>query len=186
MKILRTAGLLLFGIIAGATSYAFGPTLLLQTSASDPPLNFIAVSDRIHTSGQPSIAQLGGLKKAGYDLVINLAPPQTIGSIADEGKLVAQMGLRYVNIPVDWDSPRLEDFEFFSSILKNSNATRVLVHCQANMRASVFTFLYRAIQDGIEPDEAYDSVRSLWVPKPQWINFSKLVLAKHKVVFASF
>jgi len=50
----------------------------------------------------------------GYGLVINLAPPTTTGSISDEGMLVRADGISYLNIPVDWHSPRYEDFELFS------------------------------------------------------------------------
>ena len=42
----------------------------------------------------------------------------TLGSISDEGMLVARTGISYLNIPVDWYSPRYEDFELFSNILK--------------------------------------------------------------------
>lgn len=185
MGVLGKAGLFIFGIVVGALLYATAPALL-QTSASEPPLNFIAASDRLHTSGQPTAAQLSGLQAAGYDLVINLAPPQTIGSIPDEGKLVAQTGLPYVNIPVDWENPTLDDFEIFSAILKNSKANRVLVHCQLNQRASVFTFLYRVEQEGIEPEKAYDSVRQLWVPDSRWVEFSRSVLKRKKIGFVPY
>ena len=185
MRVFGFAGLFVFGVIVGALLYSYAPTFL-QTSASEPPLNFVAVSDRIQTSGQPTEAQLVGLKAAGYDLVINLAPPQTIGSIPHEGKLIAQMGLVYVNIPVDWENPTVHDFELFSAILKKSEANRVLVHCQINRRASVFAFLYRVVHEGVAPDQAYDNVRQLWVPNARWTEFSKSVLMRSKIDFAPF
>jgi hypothetical protein len=79
--------LLVAGAILGAVLYAYAPELL-RTASSEPPHNFVPVSDRIDTSGQPSPAQLAGLKQKGYGLVINLAPPNTVGSIAEEGLLV--------------------------------------------------------------------------------------------------
>ncbi len=134
-SVLKMGSMLLIGIVIGAALYAYPPELY-RTTDDEPPANLVVVSDRIHTSGQPTEVQIGGFKGAGYELVINLAPPQVFGSIIQEGGLVAQTGLYYVNIPVDWHHPRYEDFEFFSDVLEQSGARRVLVHCQVNKRAS--------------------------------------------------
>src|SRR5882757_9529384 len=100
------------GIAIGAALYAYAPEFF-RTGSAEPPANFVVVSERIHTSGQLSAAQLGGLRDKGYGLVINLAPPTTMGSISDEGMLVARTGISYLNIPVDWHSPGYQDFERF-------------------------------------------------------------------------
>ncbi|MGI9227660.1 MAG: hypothetical protein ACR2PU_02595 [Gammaproteobacteria bacterium] len=50
-----------------------------------------------------------------------------------------------------------------------------------NKRASLFTFLYRVVQEGIEPDEAYENVTAIWIPDPYWFEFAKNVLASHKI-----
>jgi protein tyrosine phosphatase (PTP) superfamily phosphohydrolase (DUF442 family) len=181
-RALVVSGVLLAGIVLGGALYAYAPELM-RTESTQPPLNFVAVSERIHTSGQPSEAQLGGLERGGYHLVINLAPPTSAGSIAQEGLLVAQTGLSYVNIPVDWHSPRYEDFELFSNILKQAGSRHVLVHCQVNRRASVFTFLYRVVHEGIAPDVAYENVTSVWVPDPQWKDFARAALKRHGIEF---
>ena len=186
MKLLRKtiAPLLLFvvGIAVGAILYAFAPELY-RTSDDEPPANLVIVTGEIHTSGQPSVAQLGGLKEKGYDLVINLAPPQVFGSLPGEGGLVAQTGVRYVNIPVDWHQPSPKDFEFFSGLLNQSSGQQVLVHCQVNKRASLFTFLYRVIHQHAEPDEAYEKVIEIWVPDPHWLEFANDVLARNGLRF---
>ena len=65
-------------------------------------VNFVKVSDRIDTSGQPPKVLLEHFADKNYDLVINLAPPLSKGSVLEEGSLIAQSGTKYVNIPVDW------------------------------------------------------------------------------------
>ena len=184
-RIIVIAGILAVGIVLGAVLYAYAPELL-RTGSAEPPANFVAVSERIHTSGQPSAAQLGGLKDKGYGLVINLAPPTTLGSISDEGMLVARTGISYLNIPVDWYSPRYEDFELFSNILKQSGSMHVLVHCQVNKRASVFTFLYRVVHDSAAPDRAWENVNAVWVPDEHWKDFARMVLKRHKIDYDPF
>ena len=146
-------------------------------------VNFVAASDRLHTAGQPDAARLSSLAGMGYGLVINLAPPAARGAIATEGSLVAATGVSYVNIPVDWQHPQYADFEFFSGVLNQSGARRVFIHCQMNMRASLFTFLYRVVYEQTDPRVAYRDVIKVWEPKDQWLDFARLVLSKHHIQF---
>ena len=142
-------------------------------------LNYVVASDRLHTSGQPDSEQLRTLSDRGFDLVINLATPTSPNTVPEEGQLVTQGGIAYVNIPVDWQAPTYEDFEFFSAILNRSRHEQVLIHCMVNYRASLFTFLYRTVHQGVEPEEAYEAVAALWKPEDQWLDFGHMVLDRH-------
>ena len=177
---LKIGSIFLIGIVIGAIFYAYAPNLY-RTASNEPPANLVIVTNNIHTSGQPTEAQLVGLRNAGYEIVINLSPPQVFGSLPREGGLVAQTGLDYVNIPVDWHNPSHEDFKIFSDIIKNSQSKRILIHCQVNKRASLFTFLYRVAYEGIEPDEAYKNVTVIWIPDAHWLKFVKETLAIYKI-----
>ena len=148
--------------------------------------NFVKVSDRIDTSGQPSKELLENFKVKGYSLVVNLAPPLSEGSLLEEGGLVAQSGARYVNIPVDWQQPTYNDFQFFSDVLNSQTAEKVLVHCQINMRASLFTFLYRVVHEKIDPAIALEKMTLVWAPADQWLEFAQMVLDKNKIEFELF
>jgi protein tyrosine phosphatase (PTP) superfamily phosphohydrolase (DUF442 family) len=152
-------------------------------AGTDVPIavNFVAIDDRLHTAGQPGEAALAGLGSRGYDLVVNLAPPSV--SIASEGDILAASGVRYVNIPVDWRNPTMEDFATFSQSLAASGDGRVLVHCQMNMRASMFTFLHRVTHDGVDPDEAFEFVQAVWTPNEQWAELGRRVLSTHGIDF---
>jgi protein tyrosine phosphatase (PTP) superfamily phosphohydrolase (DUF442 family) len=173
MKNLQTAVFLcLFSslLLTAATLFAAG-------GEGDAELiNQVKWTAQMESSGQPTRNQLAGLVKDNFGMVINLAPPPSEGSIQDEGGIVAGNGLVYVNIPVDWDKPTLEDFHFFTEALAAASGRRVLVHCQINMRASTFTFLYRVVHDGVDPHEAWEKVTEVWVPHDQWMDFVTLVL----------
>jgi len=149
----------------------------------DLAVNFVKVTDRLDTAGQPDAEHLGILAKQGYGLVVNLAPPGSRGSIDMEGSLVAGAGITYVNIPVDWQEPKYSDFELFSGVLGQAGDRKVLVHCQMNMRASMFTFLYRVVHDTVPPAEAYRFVSQVWSPRDQWLTFGRMVLKKHNIDF---
>jgi protein tyrosine phosphatase (PTP) superfamily phosphohydrolase (DUF442 family) len=161
-------------------------SLLAGTSgAEEQPLavNFVAVTESLHTAGQPDATHLSGLGARGYGMVVNLAPPTSRGSIETEGRLVAAAGITYVNIPVDWQNPAYADFELFSDVLDHAAGRKVLVHCQMNMRASMFTFLYRVVRRKVPPAEAFQYVRQVWLPQDQWLSFGRMVLQKHNIDF---
>ena len=169
------------------------PTLLSTfalTAAGQEPrsvepigVNYVAATERLHTAGQPSATTLATLAEQGFELVVNLAPPSNDGAVPEEGKLIAEDGPTYVNIPVSWQKPTYQDFELFSAVMNGARERKVLVHCQLNMRASAFTFLYRVIHEGVAPEEAMQALRTVWIPRDQWAEFTADVLARHNVDF---
>lgn len=168
----------LLGLLLAATATA--------AAAADDEIavNFVAASDALHTAGQPPAETLASLGERGYGLVVNLAPPTSRDAVANEGQLVSQGGATYVNIPVDWQNPTEADFDLFSAVLGGAGNRRTLVHCQLNMRASVFTFLYRVVHGGVPVDDALGAVNEVWQPGDQWAAFANRVLAEHDVDFA--
>jgi protein tyrosine phosphatase (PTP) superfamily phosphohydrolase (DUF442 family) len=170
------------GVAVGVMLYAYTPKII-RTADLHPPPNLITITQRIDTSGQPTAEQLKALKAAGYDLVINLAPPYSTGSIENEGSLVAAAGITYINIPVDWDYPKMSDFDLFTDILDQAGERHVLVHCQVNRRASMFTFLYRVAHENADVDQAYENVTAIWSPEPHWLEFANTVMSRHQIDF---
>src|SRR5438270_4488515 len=94
---------------------------------SGPPPNFVTWRPDLQSSGQPNRAYLMRAKEQGYAAVINLAPPQSMGSVSDEEQIIMAQGLTYVNIPVDFDRPTQQDFDRFSSAMQQNAANNVLV-----------------------------------------------------------
>ena len=170
----RLADYLTFTALLVAGLIAFGRVALpFMVSPGTLALNYVENTPRISSAGMPTRSQVAAIANAGFDVVISLAPPDVLGAHEDEGALVAQRGMRYFNIAVDFASPRPEDFEQFVRILEAQRGKRILVHCQMNMRASTFVFLYRAIALREEPDQAYDDVVRVWQPARQWRDFMR-------------
>ena len=156
-----------------------------QTPSGDAPIgvNYVAATERLHTAGQPDAAMLATLGDKGFGLVVNLAPPQNQGAVPEEGKLIAEHGPVYINIPVNWQKPTYEDFALFSAVMDGARDRKVLVHCQLNMRASAFTFLYRVVNEHVPPEEAFKALSAVWIPRDQWADFVALVLDRNGVDF---
>lgn len=145
--------------------------------------NYFEVTPKLSVSGQPTAAQLERFKALGIQAVIYIAPPQVGTTVKDEPLLLGRQGLLYANVPVDFGNPTRADFEAFSAVLSAWKDMRVHVHCQVNMRGSVFVFLYRVIHDKVPPDRAYEIVRSIWVPDKVWRAFLVDTLKRHDIAF---
>ena len=86
-------------------------------ASAQAPANLVSWRPGLTSSAQPSAEWLGQVKENKYDLVVNLAPPQSHGSLMNEGGIVGSKGVKYVNIPVDFARPAAEDFRFFSEVM---------------------------------------------------------------------
>ena len=161
------------------TRFAALAALLLVSfaAAAQQPANFVAWRDGLHSSAQPSAEWLAQVRDKGYDLVINLAPPQSHGSLREEGGIVGSKGVPYVNIPVDFGRPTAEDFRLFTEVMKAAQGKKVYVHCQVNMRGSAFVFLYRVIHEGAPVGETAIKMNGVWAPDRVWKKFIDDTLA---------
>jgi protein tyrosine phosphatase (PTP) superfamily phosphohydrolase (DUF442 family) len=146
--------------------------------------NVVAISETLVTAGQPTAEALAGLSKLGFKAVIYLAPPTVRDAIANEPEIIGQQGMAFVNIPIQWTNPTEADFRSFTETMKRFQGQKVLVHCQANMRASAMTFLYRVIVAKENPAQAYESVLKVWTPKDQWKELMNSQLQKANIPFA--
>ncbi|QIZ78176.1 protein tyrosine phosphatase family protein [Ferrimonas lipolytica] len=98
------------------------------------------------SAGLPQAAEIPQLIAAGVDVVIDLIP--VANGLENEAQLVHQADKNYYQIEVDWNNPTKANFEQFRQIMKQHNAADVLVHCQANYRASAFVYLYQLTEHG--------------------------------------
>jgi protein tyrosine phosphatase (PTP) superfamily phosphohydrolase (DUF442 family) len=140
-------------------------------------LNFLPISESLGTAGQPTPEQFSAIGQAGYQLVINLAMPDSSNALPDEAELVEAQGLGYVHIPVVWESPTLDDVARFFDVMDRHRGDKVFVHCALNMRVSCFVLLYRVIRLGEPLAEAVETMRLVWEPNEVWRVFVDEVLA---------
>ena len=138
--------------------------------------NFLQLSDRIATSGQPDEEQLMEIGRARYEAVINLALTGTDYALEDEAGLVRSLGLKYIHIPVIWENPTPEDLDAFMDTMDSLQGKKVYVHCVANMRVSAFMALYRILRLGWDLERAMQDVHKIWEPNERWAAFIQQVL----------
>lgn len=132
---------------------------------------FLALGENVGTAGQPAAEHFPLIAASGYSTVINLAPASSPQALPDEPKLVEQLGMDYVHIPVDFAAPTDEDLRRFFAAMDARAGKKVFVHCIANMRVSAFMFLYRVLRLGERVSEAEMALHRLWVPDGAWAAF---------------
>jgi protein tyrosine phosphatase (PTP) superfamily phosphohydrolase (DUF442 family) len=139
--------------------------------------NFIQLSDRIATSGQPTAIQYPTIATASYQTVINLALTTSANALPDEATIAADLGLEYIHLPVLWEAPTLENFQEFANVMNADLERKIFIHCAANKRVSAFMYLYRQIYEQIDAATARIDLEKIWVPNQIWQAFIDRIMA---------
>jgi protein tyrosine phosphatase (PTP) superfamily phosphohydrolase (DUF442 family) len=145
----------------------------------DEILNYREYSSSFASAGQPSAEQLALVRDEGFERVVYIAFSTDGNAIANEDKLVRDLGMEYVHIPVVFSSPTVSDFEIFASVMQRDADKKTLLHCQVNARASAFSFLYRVLYEDAPMAQAKADMNTVWEPNPTWRQFVFDVLAAH-------
>ncbi len=130
-------------------------------------VNFHFVSDQLASSGMLDLAQYEHIKDYGFKHVINLIP----GNQIKERKHVQSLGLSYEQIAVDWNKPTAENFVQFAELMQSYGDAKVYIHCEMNMRASAFVYLYRVLYQDIPQQDAQQDMLTIWQPQGTWLDF---------------
>ena len=128
-------------------------------------LNFVQLTPRVGTSGQPTPAQFAEIAAAGYAAVVNLALPVSDNAIADEGGVVTALRLSYFHLPVLFDAPTLTELRTFIGLMRVLEDRQVWVHCAMNLRVSAFMYHYLRHDVGLPEAEARSPVFKRWAPR---------------------
>ena len=134
-------------------------------------LNFLPISDKLATAGQPTVKQFRAIADADYETVINLALSTSEGAIANESQLVQALGMEYIAIPVNWESPTMADLDEFLQAMEQRQQQKIFVHCAKNMRVSAFVYLYRRLHLNCDPVQAIVDLHKIWQPNETWQKF---------------
>ena len=137
-------------------------------------LNYIKVNELIHTSGQPRQEQFEKLKEEEFEVIINIALCDSSDALENEDKIVSDLGMTYIHLPVDFEEPKLSDLKLFINILQSLGANKVLVHCAKNYRVSAFMYVYHKYILQTPFDDIDLSMFELWSPNQTWQSLMKV------------
>ena len=142
--------------------------------------NFVEVSDNLSTSGVIPLEYFPRLARESFTTLINLLPDGDNHAVEGEAGVVAELGLDYVYIPVDFANPTSSDFDQFALAMKTVGGQKVWVHCAANYRVSAFVSTYGQLELGWSAEQGQALIRQLWQPNDVWQMFIDGELARGK------
>lgn len=131
--------------------------------AIEEAFNFIRIDDLIATCGQPTEEKFRDARKAGYEVVINLAPDGLESSLPGEDELLTSLGIEYHHIPVAWSAPHLDQLEQFEELMLETSGRMTLIHCQANYRVTAFFASYATAKLGWDHEQADALIERVWL-----------------------
>ena len=133
--------------------------------------NFKTVSDQLACAGQPREGQLAAIAADDFKVIVNLGLIDAKYSLKDEAASVLALGMQYYHIPVLFEQPKTAELAAFVKIMDKHQNDKVLVHCAANYRASVFTGLYLFASGALDEDAMHTFIEDVWQPDAVWEQF---------------
>jgi len=124
----------------------------------------VKINDRITSGRQPSEEKIKKLSEEGFKTVINLRAKDEEDqplSPQEEGSLVKDLGMTYVNIPVSpKEGPKPEQVDRFRQEVERLPAP-IFVHCRRGKRSGAFALMHAAVKEGLSGEEAFKKAESL-------------------------
>jgi len=159
-------------------------TLLLGQAAPAQPAPdiraFLRVTPDFCTGGQPRPEHFAMLKADGVKAVLNLRQPGEHRA-DEEQEAVKAAGLKYFNIPVNYQQPTAAAMDEFLKITDDSSNRPMFIHCTAAIRVGAFWMVRRVLRDGMSYEAALEEARKVGLREaPHLEEFAKTYIASHK------
>jgi protein tyrosine phosphatase (PTP) superfamily phosphohydrolase (DUF442 family) len=117
--------------------------------------NACQILPQVITGGQPSGQQLRAFQAAGGGIVLDVRDPMESRPI-DEGSMVRQLGMEYINIPVRAGSLDDGTLERILAVLRGAGDRTVFFHCGSGNRVAGALIPYFMLDQGLEEQDAIE------------------------------
>ena len=142
--------------------------------------NFLRVSPEFCTGGQPRVEHFDTLKAEGVKAVLNLRQPGEHRA-EEEQEAVKKAGLKYFNIPVNYQNPTTANADEFLRITDDPANRPMFIHCTAAIRVGAFWMIRRVLRDGLTVDAALEEARKVGLTQgPHLEEFAREYIRTHQ------
>lgn len=118
--------------------------------------NFGEVTPTLYRGAQPSPQGFEQLRRMGISIVIDARE----GSREDERKLVAKLGMKYVQIPWHCPYPKDSVMAKFLTVIRDNPGRRVFVHCKTgDDRTGLMIAVWRMVEQGWTTEQAREEMQ---------------------------
>ncbi len=140
----------------------------LEQSLSQIPA-FSIIHEHLFSSAQPSAEQLKLIKEYGCSTVINLALTNAPNHIENEDRICLDLGLNYIHIPIDWETPSAEQCLLVLDLIDHLVQNEIVwIHCSKNDRSSCLMYVYRQFYMNMDMPTSQDLLHEIWEPNETW------------------
>ena len=153
---------------------------VVQAPAVSEIRAYLKVTPEFCTGGQPRPEHFALLKADGVKAVLNLRQPGEHRS-EEEQEAVKAAGLRYFNIPVNYQQPTDAAVDEFLKITDDPANRPMFIHCTAAIRVGAFWMIRRVLRDGMTTDAALEEARKVGMrDAPHLEQFARTYIAAHQ------
>lgn len=140
----------------------------LEQSLSQIPA-FSIIHEHLFSSAQPTAEQLKLIKEYGCSTVINLALSNAPNHIENEDRICLDLGLNYIHIPIDWETPSAEQCLLVLDLIDHLVQNEIVwIHCSKNDRSSCLMYVYRQFYMNMDMPTSQDLLHEIWEPNETW------------------
>lgn len=143
--------------------------------------SFLRLNDQVWTGGQPTMEHLSKLKEEGVKTIVNLRPHSEHVGEREMAK-ANDLGLRYINVAVVYNSPTDENADEFLKVTDEQlGRGRVFIHCAAAIRVGAFWMIRRVLRDGWSYEQALEEANKIGLRnRPHLVEFARGYIERHK------
>lgn len=178
----RTFVAILAGFATVLAAAGIPASAYAQTATQDPLAeeirNYARPDEEIAFGGQPPEVVFAKLKEAGFQTILSLRSPDEIDF--DEGKVVEELGMTFVNIPVTTSTITDEKTEEFSRVVNDPDNKPLLIHCGGGNRVGGMWYIYRALFEKAPEEESLDEALERGLSSPALEQVVKDYVASRK------
>ena len=132
--------------------------------------NACQILPNVVTGGQPTAEQLTALKEAGGAIVLDLRDPMEPRPV-DEAKLVRELGMEYINIPVRAGSLDDTTLGHILAALRGAGDRTVFLHCGSGSRVGGALIPYFILDQGLEEQDAVDQAMRVGLRSAEYMEW---------------
>lgn len=176
-----------FSLLLSTFSVAFNPQQngrarldqIEQSLRADVP-RLLCLTNSFATGAQPSDQAFGKLAANGFRSILNLRTAAEEVDLEKEGKLVAEAGMRYFNVPVASNAPRAEQADEFIRVVKEKANHPMLIHCASANRVGAFMMIYRVVEQGWSEEKALEEATRIGLRSAELKKFAQGYISRRK------
>ena len=132
--------------------------------------NACQILPNVVTGGQPTADQLKALKEAGGNIVLDLRDPMEPRPM-DEAALVRELGMEYVNVPVQAGSLDDATLERILAALRAAGDRTVFFHCGSGSRVGGALIPYFILDQGLKEQDAVDQAMRVGLRSAEYMEW---------------